>query len=188
MTIAVVVVRAEDGRMAKSNNVDPRWGGVRVYGVRRDPPDVEKIAMVLVELARQQIADSPGDDDQAGSGGRSPRTVPADQPPPRRARRLDEDEVRRLILGYVSGATTYELGDRFGVDRRTVSAILHRNDIPMRGRGLSREQVDEAVDLYSRGWSLARVARYFAIDPVTVLNRLRERGVRTRDTHGRPQS
>ncbi|MGY2088634.1 hypothetical protein [Nocardia gipuzkoensis] len=172
--------------MTNSNNLDPRWGGIRVYGVRRDPADVEKIAIVLVEIARQEIADNPGDD-PAGSDG-SAQPVLADQPPPRRARRLDEDEVRTLIQGYMSGATTYEWGDRFGVDRRTVSAILHRNDIPMRRRGLSREQVNEAVDLYDRGWPLARVARYFAVDSATVLNRLRERGVRTRDTHGRSRS
>lgn len=185
--MAVVAVRTEDSRMATSDNVDPRWGGIRVYGVRRDPPDAEKIATVLVELARQQIAD-PGDDDPAGIADKSPRPVPADKSAPHRARRLDDEEVRRLIQGYLSGATTYELGDRFGVDRRTVSAILHRHNIPMRGRGLSREQVDEAVDLYSRGWSLARAARHLAVDTVTVLNRLRERGVRTRDTHGRSRS
>ncbi|MFQ6228618.1 helix-turn-helix domain-containing protein [Nocardia sp. NPDC002869] len=55
----------------------------------------------------------------------------------------------------------------------------------MRRRGLSPEQVDQAIDLYKRGWSLAKVARHLAVDPTTVLNRLRERGVRTRDTHGR---
>ncbi|MFQ6331519.1 hypothetical protein ACLMAL_36100 (plasmid) [Nocardia sp. CWNU-33] len=58
----------------------------------------------------------------------------------------------------------------------------------MRRRGLSPEQVDEAIDLYSLGWSLAQVARHLAVDPVTVLSRLRERGVRTRDTHGRTRS
>jgi len=42
-----------------------------------------------------------------------------------------------LIRGYTAGATTYELGDQFGVDRRTVSAILHQHDVPMRRRGLS---------------------------------------------------
>jgi hypothetical protein len=93
-----------------------------------------------------------------------------------------------LVQGYLGGATTYELGDRFGVDRRTVSVILHRHYAPMRRRGLSSEQVDEAIGLYGLGLSLARVAGHFAVDPVTVLNRLRERGVRTRDTHGRTRS
>jgi hypothetical protein len=51
----------------------------------------------------------------------------------------------------------YELGARFGIERRTVSAILHRHGVPMRRRGLSPEQVDHATHLYNLGWSLARV-------------------------------
>jgi hypothetical protein len=85
-------------------------------------------------------------------------------------------------------ATTYELGDRFDIDRRTVSAILHQHDVPMRRRGLSPSQVDEAIHLYRLGWSLARVGEHLGVDPTTVLNRLQERGVRTRDTHGRARS
>ncbi|MGF6885615.1 hypothetical protein ABIA39_008377 [Nocardia sp. GAS34] len=56
-----------------------------------------------------------------------------------------------MAQAYLAGATTREVGDRFGVDRRTVTAILHRCKVPMRRRGLSVEQVDEAVDLYGIG-------------------------------------
>lgn len=111
--------------------------------------------------------------------------MPVGRVPPWRARRLDQGEVRTLVQGYLAGATMSESGGRFGVDRRTVSVILHRCEVPVRRRGLSVEQSDEAVDLYAIGWSLSRVARHFAVDPVTVLNRLRERGVRTRDARGR---
>ena len=104
---------------------------------------------------------------------------------PRRARQLDEGQVRELIAGYQAGATVYELGDRFGINRRTVSKILHRRHVPMRMRGLSPEQIDEAVRLYEAGWSLARIGERMNVDGTTVLARLRERGVRTRDAQGR---
>jgi DNA invertase Pin-like site-specific DNA recombinase len=107
-----------------------------------------------------------------------------DRQTPRRARQLDEDQVQELIAGYQAGATVYELGDRFGINRRTVSKILHRHDVPMRMRGLSPEQIDEAVRLYEAGWSLARIGERMSVDGTTVLNRFRERGVRTRDPHG----
>jgi DNA-binding CsgD family transcriptional regulator len=81
--------------------------------------------------------------------------------------------------------TVYQLGDRFGIDRRTVSQILHRHGVPMRRRGLSPEQIDEAVQLYDGGWSLAWIGERMGVIPSTVLARLRERGVRMRDTHGR---
>ncbi len=104
---------------------------------------------------------------------------------PGSARQLESQQVQELIAGYQAGATVYQLGDQFGVDRRTVSAILHRHDVPMRRRGISPDQIEEAVKLYGEGWALARIGERMGVDPTTVLTRLRERGVRMRDTQGR---
>ena len=101
------------------------------------------------------------------------------------ARQLDANQVQELIAGYQAGATGYQLGDRFGIDRQTMNAILHRHDVPMRRRGLSPDQIDEAVQLYGEGWSLARIGERMGVDPTTVLARFQERGVRMRDTQGR---
>ncbi|MGH3787120.1 MAG: hypothetical protein ACRDRG_11350 [Pseudonocardiaceae bacterium] len=81
---------------------------------------------------------------------------------PGTARRLDAGRVQKLIESYRAGATVYKLGEQFGLDRRTVSEILRRHNVPMRRRGLSPEQVDEAVRLYESGWSLARSASDWA--------------------------
>jgi DNA-directed RNA polymerase specialized sigma24 family protein len=122
--------------------------------------------------------------------------LPAASNPPRPARQgrtpgtakqLDAEQVQELIAGYQAGATVYELGEQFGIERRTVSDILHRNEVPMRRRGLSPEQINEAVRLYETGWSLARIGQKMGVDPTTVRTRLRERGVRMRDAHGREQ-
>jgi hypothetical protein len=48
-----------------------------------------------------------------------------------RVRRLGDGQVAELIAGYEGGATVYELGARFGIERRTVSEILHRHEVPM---------------------------------------------------------
>ena len=76
---------------------------------------------------------------------------------PSSARQLESQQVQELISGYVAGATVYQLGGQFGIDRRTVSRILHRHGVPMRRRGLSLCQIDEAVRLHGEGWSLARI-------------------------------
>lgn len=115
------------------------------------------------------------------------------QPTPKRAkpgrtRRLPDAQVQQLIEGYKSGATVYELGDQFGIERRTVSAILHRHGVPMRRRGLSEEQIDDAVRLYNQGWSLARIAARMGVAAGTVRERLHERGVTMRDTQGQPRA
>ncbi|MEU0467669.1 hypothetical protein ABZ215_27020 [Amycolatopsis sp. NPDC006131] len=106
---------------------------------------------------------------------------------PGRARQLRAEQIEQLIAGYRSGATVYELGDQFGIERRTVSNILHRHGVPMRRRGLTPDQVDHAIHLYNLGWSLARVGEHLGVNHTTVLNKLRERGIPTRDTHGRPR-
>ncbi|WP_020500970.1 hypothetical protein [Sciscionella marina] len=92
--------------------------------------------------------------------------------------------MQQLIEGYRSGSTVYELGDQFGIERRTVSAILHRRGVPMRRRGLSEEQIDDAVRLYNQGWSLARIAARMDVAAGTVRQRLHERGVTMRDNQG----
>jgi transposase-like protein len=117
--------------------------------------------------------------DPSGSCQRTPRG-----PIPGTARQLKPDEIQKLIAGYQAGATVYELGARFGIDRKTVSRTLHRHEVSMRRRGLSPEQVDEAVRLYKSGWSTARIAQRMETDPRTVQRRLRGRGVRTRGTQG----
>jgi hypothetical protein len=121
-------------------------------------------------------------------GPTTPAPPSIDRPKPGRARQLDANQVQALIQGYMSGATTYDLGARFGIDRRTVSAILHRHSVQMHQRGLFPDQVDDAIHLYDIGWSLAQIGEHLSVDPTMVLNRLRERGILTRDTHGRPQS
>ncbi len=46
-------------------------------------------------------------------------------------------------------------------------------------------QIDEMVRLYESGLSLERIGKRVGFTAHTVLTYLRERGVRTRDTHGR---
>lgn len=105
-----------------------------------------------------------------------------------RARQLNDDQIQQLMDGYQSGWTVYEPGDQFGIERRTVSAILHRHDVPMRRRGLTGKQVDDAIRFYAQGWSLARIAARMGVAPGTVRQRLHERGVTFRDTHGRTRA
>jgi len=120
---------SKQGRRGVQRRVDS--APLRVRGVRHDPPDAKKIAKALLELAREQMADKPGHhhDPNAISGESSPLpSLLANRPKPRRVRHLDQDQVQMLVQGYAAGATTYELGDRFGIDRRAVSAILHQYD------------------------------------------------------------
>lgn len=98
---------------------------------------------------------------------------------------LQADEIAALTDGYRTGAAVKELATRFGIHRTTVSQHLDRNGVTLRRRGLDDEQVDQAVHLYRRGWSLARIGAHLEADAHTVRSALRARGVQMRKANGR---
>jgi hypothetical protein len=116
-----------------------------------------------------------------------PAPPPAKRRRPGRIRHLESDQVEKLIAGYQAGATVYELGDLFRIDRKTVSGILRSHDVPMRRTGLLPEQVHEAARLYEDGWSTAQIAERMNTDQRTVQRRLGEHGVTMRGTHEPPR-
>ncbi len=80
---------------------------------------------------------------------------PAPKRPERRAsgtaRQLDAAQTQALIDAYRAGSTVYQLGDRFGIDRRTVGKILTRNGVQTKHPGLSAEDIGQAAQLYGGG-------------------------------------
>ncbi len=91
-----------------------------------------------------------------------------------------------LVVLYQSGLTVYQLADKYVIHRHTVSGHLRAAGIRLRLDGLTAEQIDEAARLYNSGWSLAHIAEHIGVAHTTIRARLRERGVKMRDTHGRP--
>jgi DNA-binding NarL/FixJ family response regulator len=94
-----------------------------------------------------------------------------------------------IKASYQAGATVYELGDLFEIDRKTASRTLRRHDTPMRRTGLRPEQIDEAAQLYKDGWSTAQIAERMNTDQRTVQRRLSEQGVKMRHAgRGKPSA
>jgi hypothetical protein len=100
-------------------------------------------------------------------------------------RRLTKPQQAELVERYRSGDLMTELAKRFEIDRRTVSAILKRHEVPTRPQGLSVEQVQDAVLMYAQGNSLAVIGSKLGVDTRTVDHRLQGQGVQMRDTRGR---
>lgn len=114
------------------------------------------------------------------------RCADAHPAPVQRQRRLERPEQEELVARYQAGDLMSELAQRYGIHRRTVSAILKRHGVPTRASGLAPEQIRRAVLMYAQGQSLARIGKLLGVDATTVRARLREQGVQMRDTHGRP--
>jgi len=98
-------------------------------------------------------------------------------------KRLDDTEIQLLIAEYKTGSTVYQLADKFGCHRTTVSECLKAHGVRMRLKRLTEKQINEAVRLYESGLSSANVGQRVGASPRTVVDRLRERGIPIRDAH-----
>jgi hypothetical protein len=107
----------------------------------------------------------------------APAPPPTKQRKPERIQHLPPDQVEKLIAGYQAGATVYELGAQFKIDRKTVSRTLRRHHIPMRRTSLRPEQINQAARLYQDGWSTAHIAKHLNTHQRTVQRRLAEKNV-----------
>lgn len=106
----------------------------------------------------------------------------------RQVRRLTPTEASRLIERYEAGATVYELATQFAISRTTVARKLRVSGVATRGRSPCKDEVDQMVELYNTGLTLAAVGQRLGFAARTVQYHVQERGVQTRDTHGRDRS
>lgn len=147
--------------------IDDKFNLVDLSGHLSNPPGTQ-LRMLGMEKSRVSLLDLP----------RTARTSVQRQVHISRQKQLE------LVERYQAGALQRELADIYGIHRRTVAAIVKRHGARRR-LGLAAAQVDEAVRRYRAGESLAVIGKAPGVDHGTVRNRLLERGVPMRDTHGR---
>jgi hypothetical protein len=94
--------------------------------------------------------------------------------------RLGPDGVARLVADYQAGKSTKRLQRTYGLSQGAVLRPLDASGVPRRPRGLTDEQVQEAVQLYTAGWSLTGIGDHFGKDHTVVRNSLLRSGVKLR--------
>lgn len=87
-------------------------------------------------------------------------------------RRITPDEAAAIGEEYRGGRSTQEIADARGINRGTVSILVRRVGVPIRRAELSPDQLAEASELYSAGWSLNRLGQRYGLDPKTIKRRL----------------
>jgi hypothetical protein len=115
----------------------------------------------------------------------SPELLPPAKPMNRRAPqraedRLGSDRVALLVADYQAGRSTKHLQRAYSLSQGAVLRLLEVNGVPRRPRGLTDEQIREAIDLHARGWSLTRIGDHFGKDHTVVRNALQRTGVAVR--------
>ena len=102
-----------------------------------------------------------------------------------RQKQLTKDEIGEMVKSYPAGVTVYQLAGELGCHRNTIIKHLKANDVIIRFTSPSTDQIHEMVRLYESGLSLAKVGARVDVSAHSVLKYLQERGIRTRDSHGR---
>lgn len=104
---------------------------------------------------------------------------------PRGHRKLPARTRQEIVNRYQAGERVVDIALVLSINKVTVIDHLNRASVQRRPLGMSDAQIDEAVQLYDSGLSLARIGERLGFSARTIQSRLRERGVRFRDTHGR---
>lgn len=112
--------------------------------------------------------------------------MPATAPPARKTcPRVSPEKAARIVAGYQSGKTVYELANEHRINRVTVSEVLKREGVKLRRQPPSEQQIRQMTRLYESGLSLKKVGDRLGFNATTVRANLLKAGVRMRDSHGR---
>ena len=106
----------------------------------------------------------------------------------RRATHVRPAVAAEAAAAYEAGESVGGLAEHFGLHRTTIANLLDNADVARRPKGLTHEQVREAVRLYADGLSVAKVAARFGLSPNGMDKALKRAGVVLRNRHWRTPS
>ena len=81
---------------------------------------------------------------------------------------LAGDEIEKLVEGYRSGKTVYELGREFGIHRTTVGIILRRQGLAPVRRSACEQHRDEIMRLRNEGVSYRRIGERYGLSDTAI--------------------
>ncbi len=104
--------------------------------------------------------------------------------PRKLSQRLPDETVAAMLAAYQAGATTREVGERFGLAHSTINKLLRRHGVMARRRSPSAGEVWRAIELYEAGLSTRVIAGHLGFGASTVTRALVRAGVTMRPRFG----
>lgn len=104
---------------------------------------------------------------------------------PRSKRFLTTQDITDIVARYEAGATTQQIGTRYGISKTRVAKLLRDQRVTIRRQGLTNEEVKEAAKLYAAGKSLAWLGTRLGVSHTTIAAELRKQGIELRPRPGR---
>ena len=99
-------------------------------------------------------------------------------------KRLNAKQIARLVEGYNSGKTVYELAERFGCHRTTVSRQLKLQGVNVTISKFDSLDADDATSMYAKQRTLKEIAGKYCVGSQVIARCLRENGVKIRGRWG----
>lgn len=78
-------------------------------------------------------------------------------------KKLSPSEVASIIEEYRNDSTSYELAEKYGCNRHTITRHLKKHGIEVTIKKLNKAEEKEAIHLYERGLTVNEVAEHFSI-------------------------
>jgi hypothetical protein len=92
--------------------------------------------------------------------------------------------MAELIQGYLDGVPVDELAIRFNVNPSTVQKHVRGHGLPRRSPRLGPTRIEESIQLYLAGDSLATLGKRYGIGKDAVARALRKAGIELRPRNG----
>ena len=104
-------------------------------------------------------------------------------------KRLTDEEMEKVVQGYMSGRTVHQLTEEFGCHRQTISSILKQHGVKTDNRIAQKKlNADEIIAMYADMYSSTEIGEKFGVHPQAVLRCLRNHGVKIRSRGNRAHS
>lgn len=96
-------------------------------------------------------------------------------------KRLTAKEIAQAIEEYNNGMTTYELAEKYGCNRQTISAVLKRHGVTVtKGKASKKIDDDEVIAMYADRITTEKIAQKFGVSPQTIVKCLRRHDIKIR--------
>ncbi len=97
--------------------------------------------------------------------------------PHKLSQRLSDETVTDILAAYQAGATTREVGQRFGLAHSSINKLLKQHGVSVRRRSPSPADIARATAMYEKGTSTLQIANTLGYGASTVSRALRQAGV-----------
>jgi DNA-binding transcriptional regulator LsrR (DeoR family) len=88
--------------------------------------------------------------------------------PTKLSQRLSDETVAAIVDAYAAGATTREVGARFGLAHSSVNKLLRHRGVVARRRSPTTAEMQRAAALYEAGESIRTIAEHLGFGASTV--------------------